>query len=100
MKKILTKNQRRKRNNDIKILVYYSIAKLAQAVTTASVIMLVLGMGADIEFSSAFNIITWCAIAIALLVSSNFIASRLSRYLYKKHAISKSRVINDWFSCR
>ncbi len=97
MRKVMTKKQRAKRVNDIKILVYYSIAKIAQLMTLAGIAMFLIAYAADIEFSPISTIIMYLVAAAIIVIVSNFIASRLSRYLYDKKAISASRVIDSIF---
>lgn len=97
MRKVMTKKQRRKRFNNIKIVIYYGIAKFAQFMTVIGVIMCLISAAADIEFNPVWRIVLYMGVSITVVVVSNFIATRLSRYLYSKHAISESRVIDDIF---
>lgn len=98
MRKVMTKKQRRKRFNYIKIAVYYMIVKFAQFMTGAGVVMYLISAAADIEFTPVSTIILYLLISIIVIAVSNFIASRLSFYLYRKHAIPRSKVIDSIFT--
>lgn len=98
MRKVMTEKQRRKRFNDIKIVVYYMIAKFAQFMTGAEIIMCLISAAADIEFTPVSTIILYLLISIIVIAVSNFIASKLSFYLYRKHAIPRSKVIDSIFT--
>ena len=97
MRKVMTKKQRRKRFNDIKIVTYYGIAKFAQFMTGIGVIMCLISAAADIEFTPVSTVILYLFASIAVVIVSNFIASRLSFYLYRKHAIPRSKVVDSIF---
>lgn len=98
MRKVMTRKQRAKRVNDIKIAVYYMIVKFAQFMTGAGVVMCLISVAADIEFTPVSTVILYLLISIVVVAVSNFIASRLSFYLYRKHAIPRSKVIDSIFT--
>lgn len=98
MRKVMTKKQRAKKVNDIKIAVYYAIVKIAQFMTGTGVVMCLISAAADIEFTPVSTVILYLLASIAVIIVSNFIASRLSFYLYRKHAIPRSKVIDSIFT--
>lgn len=98
MRKMMTKKQKRVRANKIKALVYYAIVKIAQFMTGAGVVMCLISAAADIEFTPVSTVILYLLASIAVVIVSNFIASRLSFYLYRKHAIPRSKVIDSIFT--
>lgn len=95
MRKMMTKKQRAKRVNDIKILVYYSVAKIAQFMSIACVFVYLISCAADIEYNSISNIMINFTVSLLAIPVLNSIAHKLTYYLYKKHAISKSKVIRS-----
>lgn len=97
MRKVMTKKQRAKKVNDIKIAVYYAIVKIAQFMTGTGVVMCLISAAADIEFTPVSTVILYLLASIAVIIVSNFIASRLSFYLYRKHAIPRSKVVDSIF---
>ena len=88
MRKVMTKKQRAKKVNDIKI---------AQFMTGTGVVMCLISAAADIEFTPVSTVILYLLASIAVIIVSNFIASRLSFYLYRKHAIPRSKVVDSIF---
>lgn len=98
MRKVMTKKQRAKRLMMLKIAIYYMIVKFAQFMTGAGIVMCLISAAADIEFTPVSTVILYLLASIAVVIVSNFIASRLSFYLYRKHAIPRSKVIDSIFT--
>ena len=59
MRKVMTKKQRAKKVNDIKIAVYYAIVKIAQFMTGTGVVMCLISAAADIEFTPVSTVILY-----------------------------------------
>lgn len=97
MRKVMTKKQKQKRFNDIKKVVYYSIVKVSHFITVLGIIMVFISCAADMELNPVSRILGYLAVSATVVVVSNFIASRLSYYLYRKNVISESRVVDSIF---
>lgn len=84
MRKILTKEQKIKKNNKKKIVLYFCTAKLFKFISILGGILCCCFITADIRYSSIPAIIIGISSGITICIVFGYLSQKIQNYLYSK----------------